>query len=185
MATFIGTDGDDTILAGDGHDSIDGGAGDDMIELANGEFATGMSINGGTDSGTLDRDLICLRNATTVDFTTGTISGVETLTGSFDYGIDDVTINGNDTVTISASQWTEFSNSIDLKSGTDVLNVKASGDISKLGVPAIIDNVETGNLIGTTGNDTVALAAHNSTPSSSATARSISARLSAITIRST
>ena len=42
-----GTDGDDTILAGDGHDSIDGGAGDDMIELANGEFATGMSINGG------------------------------------------------------------------------------------------------------------------------------------------
>ena len=50
----------------------------------------------GTDSGTLDRDLICLRNATTVDFTTGTISGVWMLTGSFDYGIDDVTINGND-----------------------------------------------------------------------------------------
>ena len=82
---------------------------------------------------------------------TPTISNVETgnLTGT----------TGNDTVTMSAEQWTEFGNSIDLGGGTDVLNVKVAGnvDMSADGAPASIAHVETGNLIGSTGTDTVTL----------------------------
>ena len=97
-------------------------------------------------------------NATTVDFTTGTISGVETLMGSYDQRHrrrDDERQRPRDDVRVAMDG---IQGSIDLKSGTDVLNVKANGHISTLAVPAMIDNVETGNLTGTTGNDTVMLA---------------------------
>ena len=73
------------------------------------------------------------------------MSGIETLTGS----------GGNDTVTMSAAQWSGFS-TINLGVGTDVLNVVAGGDISALGTPAV-GTVETGNLTGTAGTDTVTL----------------------------
>ena len=96
------------------------------------------SIDGGTDA-----DAIVLTNATTVNFTTGTVSNVETLTGS----------SGNDTVTMSANQWAGFS-TINLGSGTNVLNVVASGDISALPTPTV-SNVTTGNLTGTSGNETL------------------------------
>ena len=66
-------------------------------QLASGEFAAGESIDGG--SGT---DSIVLANATTVDFSTGTITGVENLTGT-------TGILNNDTVTMSALQWAGFS----------------------------------------------------------------------------
>ena len=84
-------------------------------------------------------------SGTTVDFSVGTVSGVETLTGS----------SGNDTVTMTASQWAGFS-TINLGAGTDVLNVVASGNISALAAPTV-SNVETGNLTGTSGTDTVTL----------------------------
>ena len=86
-----------------------------------------------------------LTAATTVDLTLGTVSGIETLTGS----------GGNDTVTMSAALWSGFS-TINLGAGTDVLNVVAGGDISALGTPAV-GTVETGNLTGTAGTDTVTL----------------------------
>ena len=121
---------------------IDGGAGNDTINLANGDFATGESITGGSDT-----DSIVLTNATTVDFTTGTLATVETLTGS---------TSANDTVTMLASHFAGMFTTIDLVSGTDVLNVVAAGDISAA-IAATLSNIDTGNLIGTSGTDTITL----------------------------
>ena len=73
------------------------------------------------------------------------MTDVETLTGS----------TSSDTVTLSALQLAGFG-TINLVSGTDTLNVVASGDISPL-AHATMSNVETGNLTGTTGTDTMTL----------------------------
>jgi len=125
-------------LAARGVDTLSGGAGNDTFNLANGNFASGESIDGGDDT-----DAIVLTNATTVNFTTGTVSNVERLTGS----------TGNDTVTMSAPQWAGF-NTIDLGSGSNVLNVVASG--GHFGRSnATVSNVTTGNLTGTSGNETL------------------------------
>lgn len=135
-----GNDNDDTITGGTGADTIDGGNNNDTIILLNGDFAAGESITGGAGT-----DILLLQNATTVDFTTGTLATLETLTGS----------TGNDVVTMSASQWVNFT-TIDMSGGTDTLNVLAAGDISASGTPAI-SGVETGNLVGTAGNDSITL----------------------------
>ncbi len=136
-STVDGGAGADMITSGDGKDTIRGGADADTINLANNNFVAGKSIDGGDGT-----DAIMLTNATMVDFTTGTVSGVETLTGS----------GSSDTVTVSALQWAGFT-TINLGDGTDVLNIKASGDISGLSVPASIVGIETVNLTGTTGSD--------------------------------
>ena len=103
-----------------GADTIVAGAGDDTINIGNGQFVAGDTIDGGADSGSGTRDQIVLTTSgTTVNFTLGTVSGVETLTGS----------GGNDNVTMSAAQLAAFS-TINLGGGTDVLNVVASGNIS-------------------------------------------------------
>ena len=138
--TFTGGTGADTFVGGGGADSLSGGAGNDIFYLANGDFASGESIDGGADS-----DAIVLTNATTVNFTNGAVSNVEALTGS----------SGNDTVTMSANQWAGF-NTINLGSGTNVLNVVAGGDISVATMPTV-SNVTTGNLTGTSGNDSITL----------------------------
>ncbi len=143
--TIVAGGGDDTITGGSGADTIAAGAGDDTINIANGQFVAGESIDGGADSGSGTRDRMVLTNTTTVNFTVGTVTNVETLTGS----------TGNDNVTMSASQLAGFA-TIDLGAGTDVLNVVASGNISALAIPTVT-NVETGNLTGTTGTDTVTL----------------------------
>ena len=85
--TLTGGAAADSIFGGAGADTLSGGAGNDTFYLANGDFASGESIDGGADA-----DAIVLTNATTVNFTSGTVSNVETLTGS----------SGNDTVTMSA-----------------------------------------------------------------------------------
>ena len=133
-----GGSGADVITGGAGADTLSGGAGNDTFNLANGNFVSGELIDGGADT-----DAIVLTNATTVNFTSGTVSNVETLTGS----------SGNDTITMSATQWAGFS-TINLGSGTNVLNVVASGDISAQPTPTV-SNVTTGNLTGTSGNDTI------------------------------
>ena len=66
----------DSIFGGAGADTLSGGAGNDTFNLANGDFVSGESIDGGADA-----DAIVLTNATTVNFTSGTVSNVETLTG--------------------------------------------------------------------------------------------------------
>ena len=138
--TLTGGAAADSIFGGAGADTLSGGAGNDTFFLANGDFASGESIDGGADT-----DAIVLTNATTVNFTSGTVSNVETLTGS----------SGNDTVTMSANQWAGF-NTINLGGGTNVLNVVASGDISAGAMPTV-SNVTTGNLTGTSGNDSITL----------------------------
>ena len=52
--------------------------GDSLANVgSNGDFAAGESITGGAGA-----DIIALTNATTINFTTGTLATVETLTGS-------------------------------------------------------------------------------------------------------
>ncbi len=142
--TLNGDAGADTLDGGAGADIIDGGADNDSILLANGNFAAGESITGGAGT-----DNITLTNATTINFTIGTLATIETLTGSA----------GNDTVTLSALQFVDFT-TINLVGGTDILNVQATGteDISALGLPTV-SNVETGNLMGSAGADDLTLTA--------------------------
>jgi len=137
-----GGNGDDTINGGDGIDSIrgrggadimDGGNGNDRFILVNGDFAAGESIDGGADT-----DEIEFLNATTVDFTTGTLSNVETLTGS----------TGNDDVTYDIETALAFT-TIDLDGGVDNSRVQVNGvvDVTALGTPTVT-NVENGFLLG-------------------------------------
>ncbi|KGB52625.1 Cadherin domain protein [Sphingopyxis sp. LC81] len=137
-----GGDGDDLISGGTGSDTLTGGIGNDIFWLANGEFGATETINGGANN-----DTILLTGATTVNFAGGTISGVETLTGS----------SGIDTVSMSAAQWASFG-AIDLAVGADVLNVTFSGavNISAAGAP-VVSSVETSNLTGSSGADTLTL----------------------------
>ena len=89
-----------------------------------------------------------LTNPTTVDFSVGKISSVETLKGSA----------GEDSVTMTATQWAEFT-ILDLGTGSNLLYIKASGtmDISKSLFPTTISQVGTGSLTGSGGNDTLTL----------------------------
>ncbi|MGO4836999.1 hypothetical protein AB4144_32610, partial [Rhizobiaceae sp. 2RAB30] len=136
----------DTFNGGNGADTIVAGAGDDTINIGNGQFVAGESIQGGGNSASGTRDQIVLTSSgTTVDFSIGTVSGIETLTGS---------VLG-DTVTMTATQWAGFS-TINLGLLNDTVNVVASGNISALATPTIT-SVETGNLTGTSGTDTVTL----------------------------
>jgi Ca2+-binding RTX toxin-like protein len=130
----------DTLTGDMGVNIINAGGGNDTINLANGAFAAGESIDGGTGT-----DALVFTNATTVDFSTGTLANLETLTA----------FAGNDTITMTALQFAGFT-TIDFVSGTDVLNVIAAGDISAMGTPTV-NNVDTGNLIGTGGDDTITL----------------------------
>ena len=142
--TITAGSGTDLITGGTGIDIIDGNGGDDNIFLANGDFAAGESITG--DTGT---DRITLTNATTVDFTTGTINTIERVIGS----------TGDDNVTMSATLFGELL-TVDLDGGTDILNVQATGteDISGGSLPTV-SNVETGNLTGSAGADDLTLTA--------------------------
>src|SRR5262249_7279494 len=57
-----GGDGNDVLYGGTGADTFLGGNGNDTIRLANGDFASGESIDGGAGN-----DVIQLTNPTTVD----------------------------------------------------------------------------------------------------------------------
>jgi VCBS repeat-containing protein len=141
---LIGRDGAADIIVGkDGRDFMYGLGGDDVFNLANGHFVAGELIDGGTGN-----DGIVLTNATTVNFTTGTIVSVETLTGS----------SSSDNVTMSAQQWAAF-NTINLAGGgNDVLSVNVSGAVNISGASiTTVSNTETGNLTGSSGADTLTL----------------------------
>ena len=74
------------------------------------------------------------------------MTNVETLTGS----------TSSDTVTLSALQLAGLG-TVNLVSGfTDTLNVVANGDISQLAL-ATMSNIDTGNLTGTSGTDSITL----------------------------
>jgi VCBS repeat-containing protein len=140
--TIHGGTGDDIISGGTGADQLYGDAGNDTFLLANGEFAAGETINGGADT-----DTIVLTEATTVDFGTGTVTGVEILTGS----------SGNDVVTMTAQQLIGFTG-INLGNGSDTLNIVVNGnvDLSASTLPTLA-SVETLTFTGSASNDTLTL----------------------------
>jgi Ca2+-binding RTX toxin-like protein len=139
---IAGGDGNDILSGGPGADILQGGNGDDSIRLANGDFAAGESIDGGAGN-----DTIQLTNATTVDFTQGTLAGIERLNGSA----------GDDVVVLSATQWAAFTG-INLAAGSDTLTVRAQGtvDFTSFAGPTV-GGVETGNLVGSGGDDALTL----------------------------
>ncbi len=173
-----GGKGSDTINLRGGElgsgETIDGGDGSDKIMLmsASNEIdLTGTSVsNVETLQGNVENDYVTMSLAqfagfTTINLSDGTedalsvkASGTVDISGDIAPSLENVeTCNltgstGADTVTVSALQLASFT-TIDLSIGTDVLNVKASGDISGLSVPGSIGGIETVNLTGTTGND--------------------------------
>ena len=81
--TITGSNQADIITGGTGADTIDAGAGDDTINIANGQFVAGESDPGRRQQRQRHpRPDRADEHATTVDFSTGGVSGVETLTGS-------------------------------------------------------------------------------------------------------
>ena len=70
----------DIITGGTGVDTISAGGGDDTINVASGQLVAGKSIDGGTHT---TGDAIVLTTAgTTANFSLGTVTNIETLTGS-------------------------------------------------------------------------------------------------------
>ncbi|WP_425994501.1 Ig-like domain-containing protein [Afipia sp. DC4300-2b1] len=141
---IFGGDGADTIDGNGGADKLSGGAGNDNLQLANGDWVAGESIDGGADS-----DTITLTNGTTVDFTSGTISSVETLNGS----------SSVDSVTMSAQQWAALS-TINLNGSNDTLTVKVDGAVDISGASSTtVSSAETRNVEGGNNNDTLTISA--------------------------
>jgi VCBS repeat-containing protein len=139
---LAGGAGNDTITGGTGADKLSGGSGNDTFLLANGDFGSGETIDGGSGN-----DRIILTNATTVDFSTGVVTGIQTLTGS----------SGGDNVSMTAQQYAGFS-SISLGSGTDTLNVKVSGSVNISGAnDPSLSSVENVSLTGSSGADSITL----------------------------
>jgi Ca2+-binding RTX toxin-like protein len=136
--TIYGNNGDDILTGGTGVDTVSAGDDNDLIRLANGDFAAGEYIDGGNDT-----DELIFTNATTVDFTTGTLTNLETLTGS----------DGNDDVTLTIQQGLSFTN-VDFGGGTDNSRIQVSGiiDVTALSGPAVL-NSENGFLEGSAGAD--------------------------------
>jgi len=173
-----GGDGNDVITGGAGNDTIDGGSNPDTITggagadtmiggpatgttadtfvIGSGEFEAGELVDGG--GGT---DIISL--AGTADFSTGTLTRVETLNGSA----------GNETVTMTAAQLDAFT-TIALGDGTDLLTIETTDNfVFAASAPATFTGVEsiaiedndgahalTGSgqadtIIGNGGNDTI------------------------------
>ena len=127
-------------------DTINGGAGNDTINVASGAFVAGESIDGGADNDTI----VLTGSGATANFSVGTISNVENLTGTA----------ANDAVTLTFAQFGGLS-SIDLGGGTsDDININVSGtvDTSGLGAPSL-SNTENVNLIGSGNADTITLSA--------------------------
>lgn len=140
-AFFVyGSHHNDTLRLGAGSDRIYMGGGDDRLLLANGDFLYSEVIDGGAGVDTLE-----FVNATTVNFNSGSLVDVEHILGSA----------GHDEIFLSALQWAALG-SVDMVSGTDVLNVIARGDISALSAP-ILSNIDTGHLVGTSVSDTVTM----------------------------
>ncbi|MEI9409326.1 VCBS domain-containing protein [Mesorhizobium salmacidum] len=143
--------GNDTITGGSGADTINAGIGNDTINVATGQFVAGESIDGG--AGTDSLNFISTGDGTSVDFSLGSVSSVETLTA-----VNQGSGNGFDqTFTITATQWDSFT-TINMNDGSDTLNVVAAGTMGiSAGGVTTVSGVETGNLTGTAGSDTTTL----------------------------
>jgi hypothetical protein len=105
-----GGDNDDVLAGNLGADIIHGDDGNDTIYIMMNDWSAGEAIYGG--SGT---DELILSHTSTVDFTTGTLETLETLTGS----------DGDQNVTIDGITLNQFS-SIDFTGGTDILRLTST-----------------------------------------------------------
>jgi hypothetical protein len=140
--TITGTAIADTINGGAGADNLTGGAGDDTFNLANGDFASGESIDGGDDNDTI----VLTTTALPANFTNGTVTNVETLTGS----------GGGDTVFVNIPQLNGFT-TIDLAGGTDFLNIEVVGNQNVVGETLATISSNNVILIDSVGADTLTI----------------------------
>jgi hypothetical protein len=112
-----------TITGTTGAESMTGGSGNDTFNLGSSHFASGESIDGGAGN----NDAVVLTAAGTFNFTNGSLTNVEILTGS----------SGNDNVFLTVPQFAALS-TINLGNGNgDTLFLEVSGthDISSLTIP--------------------------------------------------
>ena len=138
MASVSATTGTDNFTGTGGTNNTTSSA--DTITFGTGTANVGDNVNGGGGVNTIDV------TASSLDLSVVSIANVrESLTSG----------SGAQTVTVSAAQWAGFS-TINLGAGADTLNVAASGNISSLSTPTL-SNVETGNLIGTAGTNSITL----------------------------
>ncbi|WP_029078711.1 calcium-binding protein [Bradyrhizobium sp. th.b2] len=151
-----GHTGDDTITGGGGADALNGGGGNDVFILDAGDFAAGESI---TDNGA---GIIDLENAGSVDFSTGTFSGISTV--KFGSGVSSATFDSGQPVHAGTLEINTFIGSAQ----ADTVTFKnAYSDFSHLtftswtaGVDTInfiTNNGNFGSLVGTNQNDTMTL----------------------------
>ncbi|MEZ5902633.1 MAG: type I secretion C-terminal target domain-containing protein [Alphaproteobacteria bacterium] len=137
-----GGDGNDVLIGNIGVDTIHGDDGDDTIYIMTNDWSAGEAIYGGTGT-----DELILSHASTIDFTTGVLETLETLTGS----------DGDQDVTIEINQLGQFT-TVDLggHTGGDIIRAQIDGvyDAVANGVPTVT-NVEGGYLIGSANADTL------------------------------
>jgi hypothetical protein len=140
--TLIGNGGNDQLAGGTGLDTVQGGDGNDTLVVSNGDVAAGETYDGGAGN-----DTLLLGNATTADFTGVTLSGLEILQGS----------SGDDSITLAGSQVAAFA-TIDGGAGTDTVTLSFAGtaDVSPY-APPVVTTVETLQVAGSGGNDTLTL----------------------------
>jgi protocadherin Fat 4 len=150
MATVTTTAGTDTFTGTGGANNTTSGT--DQINVATGTIQAADSIDGG--GGTDTMTVTTTGDGVSVDFSVATISNVENLTTVDQAGGQSY----DQTLTISAAQWAAFS-SIDMNDGSDILNVFVSGtvDISGDATNPTVSDVETSNLTGSSGSDTITL----------------------------
>ncbi|MGE0503572.1 MAG: DUF5801 repeats-in-toxin domain-containing protein [Rhizobiaceae bacterium] len=142
-----------TVLADVDSRNLVGSGGDDTVTMTAEQLSTftssgnrSINLGGGTDTLILTTAI----TGTFGNFAASTFSGVEHIavtTGSV-----------ADNITLTAQQWANL-DSIDLGNGANTVTVQLggpAGDISGLGLPAI-SNVNSVELNGTTGNDSITL----------------------------
>ncbi|MBB4192043.1 Ca2+-binding RTX toxin-like protein [Rhizobium aethiopicum] len=106
--TITGGSSADIITGGSGVDTLVGGGGDDTFVVNNGDFTGAESINGGAGAN-------ILFVAGTNNFTTGTLTNLQTLNGS----------SGSDTVTLTGTEMNGFT-TVNLGSGSDTVNLTST-----------------------------------------------------------
>lgn len=77
--TVRGGSGNDSIASLSGADNIAGGAGNDVIALSTAASMAGVIIDGGTNGLSGDRDTLLIAGAGTIDLTTATLTGIESI----------------------------------------------------------------------------------------------------------
>ena len=157
--SIAGGAGNDTLTGGTGTDSLTGGDGSDVFYLsaAGGDFASGESI---TDSGGSGTDMISMSSAGAVNFSLGTVTGIETLNFAG---------SGTGTqATMTATQMSAITTFSNLGGSNDQLILSSTGTVSfsgkdLTGLESIATSSAGNVIVGTSNADTIAGQAGNDT----------------------